>query len=128
GYELSPDFIGNTPVIYDQKEAFEGAHFIYGKNWSSYHQYGQILTDGRDWVVDEEKMALTDNGFFMHCLSVRRNLKVTDGVLDSTKDERAVMMSIIYAQDVPSTVWGRTLWRRECIDRRFFEQESGSNY
>lgn len=83
GYELSPDFIGNTPVIYDQKEAFEGAHFIYGKNWSSYHQYGQILTDGRDWVVDEQKMALTDNGFFMHCLPVRRNLKVTDGVLDS---------------------------------------------
>lgn len=83
GYELSPDFSGNAPIIYDQREAFEGAHFIYGKNWSSYHQYGQILTDGRDWVVNEEKMALTDNGYFMHCLPVRRNLKVTDGVLDS---------------------------------------------
>jgi N-succinyl-L-ornithine transcarbamylase len=83
GYELSPDFSGNAPIVYDQKEAFEGAHFVYGKNWSSYDQYGQMLTEGRDWVVNEEKMALTDNGYFMHCLPVRRNLKVTDGVLDS---------------------------------------------
>lgn len=83
GYELAPEFAGSAPVVYDQRAAFEGAHFIYGKNWSSYRSYGQMLTEGRDWVVDESKMALTDNGYFMHCLPVRRNLKVTDGVLDS---------------------------------------------
>jgi N-succinyl-L-ornithine transcarbamylase len=82
GYELSPEFSGNAPVIYDQQEALEGAHFVYGKNWSSYHQYGKILTEGREWVINEEKMDLTDNGYFMHCLPVRRNLKVTDGVID----------------------------------------------
>lgn len=83
GYELAPAFAGNAQVVYDQKEAFSGAHFVYGKNWSSYDSYGQILTDGRDWVVNEEKMALTNQGYFMHCLPVRRNLKVTDGVMDS---------------------------------------------
>lgn len=83
GYELAPEFTGNAPVLYDQKEALRGAHFVYGKNWSSYTRYGQMLTDGRGWEITEEKMALTDNGYFMHCLPVRRNLKVTDGVLDS---------------------------------------------
>lgn len=83
GYELAPQFAGDAPIVYDQRKALEGAHFVYGKNWSSYGQYGRMLTDGRGWEITEEKMALTDNGYFMHCLPVRRNLKVTDGVLDS---------------------------------------------
>lgn len=82
GYELAPEFAGNAPVIYDQDEALKGAHFVYGKNWSSFSQYGQILTEGRDWMIDDAKMSLTDSGYFMHCLPVRRNLKVTDSVLD----------------------------------------------
>ena len=83
GYELSPDFVGNAKVIYDQNEAFEGADFIYAKNWSSFKDYGQVLTQDSSWKITEEKMALTDNGKFMHCLPVRRNLKVTDSVIDS---------------------------------------------
>lgn len=82
GYELAPQFIGNLKVEYNQKKAFEGADFIYAKNWSSYTSYGQILSKDRAWTVDEEKMALTDNAKFMHCLPVRRNVIVTDGVLD----------------------------------------------
>ena len=83
GYELAPEFVGNAHVIYDQDEAFADADFIYGKNWSSYTQYGQMLTDDPSWAVTMDKMNLTDNGKFMHCLPVRRNLKVSDAVLDS---------------------------------------------
>ena len=83
GYELAPEFMGNVKVEYDQKKAFEGADFIYAKNWASYTSYGQILSRDFTWTVNEEKMALTDNAKFMHCLPVRRNVVVTDGVLDS---------------------------------------------
>lgn len=83
GYELNPDFIKDTPVEYDQRKAFEGADFIYCKNWSAYHEYGQILNQDPDWMVTMEKMNRTDNGKFMHCLPVRRNVKVEDAVLDS---------------------------------------------
>ncbi len=83
GYELAQEFIGNVKVEYDQKKAFEGADFIYAKNWSSYTNYGQILSKDLAWTVDEEKMALTNDAKFMHCLPVRRNVVVTDGVIDS---------------------------------------------
>lgn len=82
GYELAPEFIGNVKVEYDQKKAFEGADFIYAKNWASYSNYGQILSKDFGWTVNEEKMALTNNAKFMHCLPVRRNVVVSDGVLD----------------------------------------------
>ncbi len=83
GYELAPEFLGNATVVYDQNEALENADFVYGKNWSSYQQYGQVLTQDSTWMMTAEKMARTNNGKFMHCLPVRRNLKVTDEVLDS---------------------------------------------
>lgn len=83
GYELAPEFMGSVKVEYDQKKAFEGADFIYAKNWSSYTEYGQILSKDFGWTVNEEKMALTNNAKFMHCLPVRRNVIVTDGVIDS---------------------------------------------
>ncbi|MFD2570708.1 N-acetylornithine carbamoyltransferase [Spirosoma soli] len=83
GYELAPEFVGNAKVIYNQDEAFAGADYIYGKNWSSYTQYGQVLTQDPSWAVTMDHMNLTNNGKFMHCLPVRRNLKVADNVLDS---------------------------------------------
>ena len=83
GYDLSSQFVGNTKVIYNQDEALKGADFVYGKNWSSYTQYGQVLTQDPSWMITKQKMDLTNNGLFMHCLPVRRNLKVTDEVLDN---------------------------------------------
>lgn len=83
GYELAPEFMGDVKVEYDQKKAFEGADFIYAKNWASYTHYGQVLSKDFSWTVNEEKMALTNNAKFMHCLPVRRNVVVTDGVIDS---------------------------------------------
>lgn len=87
GYELDPAFVGKAVVEYDQRRAFEGADFIYAKNWSAYADpnYGKVLSTDRDWTVDTEKMALTDNAFFMHCLPVRRNMIVTDDVIESDR-------------------------------------------
>ena len=85
GYELDPKFVGRAKVEYDQRKAFEGADFIYAKNWSAYagDNYGKILCTDRNWTVDAEKMALTNDAFFMHCLPVRRNMIVTDEVIES---------------------------------------------
>ncbi|MDR1221698.1 MAG: acetylornithine carbamoyltransferase [Tannerella sp.] len=85
GYELDPAFVGRAQVEYDQRRAFEGADFIYAKNWAAYRDphYGQILSTDRSWTVDAAKMALTDNACFMHCLPVRRNMIVTDSVIES---------------------------------------------
>ena len=87
GYELDPRFVGNARVEYDQRKAFEGADFIYAKNWSAYNEadYGKVLSQDRDWTVDAEKMALTNNAYFMHCLPVRRNMIVTDDVIESER-------------------------------------------
>ena len=78
-------------VEYDQAKAFEGADFIYAKNWSAYTDpnYGKVLSTDRSWTVDASKMALTDNAFFMHCLPVRRNMIVTDEVIES---ERSIVI------------------------------------
>jgi len=83
GYELAEEFTNGVTVEYDQRKAFEGADFIYAKNWSSYTDYGQVTCKDMDWTVNEEKMALTNNAKFMHCLPVRRNMIVTDGVIES---------------------------------------------
>ena len=83
GYELAPEFMGDVKVEYDQNKAFEGADFIYAKNWSAFGQYGKILSKDMNWTVTMEKMKLTNNAKFMHCLPVRRNMIVSDEVLDS---------------------------------------------
>lgn len=85
GYELDLTFTEGCKIEYDQKKAFEGAHFIYAKNWSAFNDpnYGKVLSTDRSWTVDSAKMALTDNGYFMHCLPVRRNMIVTDEVIES---------------------------------------------
>lgn len=85
GYELDPSFVGDARIEYDQRKAFEGADFIYAKNWAAYTDpnYGKVLSRDRSWTVDTEKMALTDHAYFMHCLPVRRNMIVTDDVIES---------------------------------------------
>jgi N-succinyl-L-ornithine transcarbamylase len=85
GYELDAQFTGKATVEYDQKKAFKDADFIYAKNWAAYQDpnYGKILNSDRSWTVDTQKMALTNNAYFMHCLPVRRNMIVTDEVIES---------------------------------------------
>lgn len=87
GYELDPAFVGNARVEYDQMKAFEGADFIYAKNWSAYtgDNYGKVISTDRSWTVSERQMAVTNNAHFMHCLPVRRNMIVTDDVIESPR-------------------------------------------
>ena len=90
GYELDPLFVGDARVEHDQMKAFEGADFVYAKNWSCPgvtrpEAYGQILSTDRSWTVGEAQMAVTNNAHFMHCLPVRRNMIVTDEVIESPR-------------------------------------------
>jgi N-succinyl-L-ornithine transcarbamylase len=90
GYELDPRFVGDAVVEYDQMKAFEGADFIYAKNWScpgvtNPADYGKILSKDMGWTVDAAHMAVTNNAQFLHCLPVRRNMIVSDEVIDSPR-------------------------------------------
>ena len=87
GYELDPQFVGNAKVEYDQMKAFEGADFVYAKNWAAYigDNYGKVLSKDRSWTVSDRQMAVTNNAHFMHCLPVRRNMIVTDDVIESPR-------------------------------------------
>lgn len=83
GYELNDVFTKDAKIEYDQQKAFENADFIYAKNWCATEPYGQATCKDLAWTVDEEKMALTNQAKFMHCLPVRRNMIVSDDVIDS---------------------------------------------
>lgn len=83
GYELNPEITKGVKIVYNQEEAFKNADFIYGKNWSNYINYGQITNMDTNWTIGKRQMALTRNAKFMHCLPVRRNMIVTDEVLNS---------------------------------------------
>ena len=87
GYDLSPEFTRGARVTHDQDEALEGADFVYAKNWSAYggDNYGKVLSRDMSWTVTEKKMALTNDAFFMHCLPVRRNMIVSDAVIESPR-------------------------------------------
>src|SRR5690554_1523190 len=87
GYELEESFVGNAKVEYDVGKAYKNADFIYAKNWSPYQDsnYGKVIITDRTWTVDSKKMAITNNAYFMHCLPVRRNMIVTDEVIESSQ-------------------------------------------
>lgn len=85
GYELDPRFVGEARIEYDQMKAFENADFIYAKNWSvaQGEHYGKVISMDRNWTVSSRQMAVTRDAFFMHCLPVRRNMIVTDEVIEA---------------------------------------------
>ena len=83
GYELADEFMEGVQLEYDQQKAFEGADFVYAKNWSSYREYGQILNQDPAWTITQDKLVnWANDARFMHCLPVRRNVVVEDAVLD----------------------------------------------
>ena len=87
GYDLAPEFTAGAKVTHDQDEALEGADFVYAKNWAPYQAdiYGKVVNYDMGWTVSKETMALTNDAFFMHCLPVRRNMIVTDDVIESPR-------------------------------------------
>jgi N-succinyl-L-ornithine transcarbamylase len=80
GYELNENITKGIHINYDQNEALKDADFVYVKNWSSYNDYGKILTEDSNWMITKDKL---NDAKFMHCLPVRRNVVVEDAVLDS---------------------------------------------
>lgn len=108
GYDLAPEIRKNAKVFHNQDEAFAGADFIYAKNWSSYQHYGQVLSQDSSWKITAEKMALTSNAKFMHCLPVRRGLEVSDEVLDA--DYSAVI------QQAGNRVWSVQAVIKQILD------------
>jgi N-succinyl-L-ornithine transcarbamylase len=84
GYELADEFTKGIEVTHNQEEAFMDADVIYVKSWSSYESYGQRVGDHKEWIINEQKMALTNRAHFMHCLPIRRNVIATDRVIDDS--------------------------------------------
>lgn len=97
GYELDKKYTGNAPIVYDQDAALADADFVYVKNWSSYTDYGKVLCEDTNWMLTLEKMKLTNNGKVMHCLPVRRNIELSDEVLDHE--------TCIVARQAANRVW-----------------------
>jgi N-succinyl-L-ornithine transcarbamylase len=85
GYELSEQFVKGATITHQQNEAFEDADFIYVKNWSSYSDYGKVLTNAEDWMPQEVKLQNNPKARIMHCLPVRRNVELADDLLDSAR-------------------------------------------
>jgi N-succinyl-L-ornithine transcarbamylase len=91
GYELCEDYTRGASIAYDQEKALAGADFVYVKNWSSYNSYGQVLLVNSNWMLNDEKMKVTNAAKIMHCLPVRRNVELSDELLDGPQ-------SLIHAQ------------------------------
>jgi N-succinyl-L-ornithine transcarbamylase len=82
-YELNEEFTKGATIVYNQDEALKNADFVYVKNWSTYMDYGKIYSNEPAWMLTKEKLKLTNNAKVMHCLPVRRNVELSDEILDS---------------------------------------------
>ena len=96
-YELDEQFTEGAKVIYDQEEALKDADFVYVKNWSTYRDYGKIYTNNPKWMLTNKRWQLTNNAKVMHCLPVRRNVELSDEILDGP-------MSVV-TQQAANRVW-----------------------
>ena len=97
GYELDEKFTSGATITHNQDEALRDADYVYVKNWSSYHQYGQILSRDENWMLTTEKLKLTNAAKVMHCLPVRRNVELSDEILDGPNS--------IITQEASNRVW-----------------------
>jgi N-succinyl-L-ornithine transcarbamylase len=96
-YELDPAFTRGAAISHDQDYALKDADFVYVKNWSTYHDYGRVYCNDREWMLTNEKLLLTNHAKVMHCLPVRRNVELSDEVLDG--------FSSIVTQQASNRVW-----------------------
>ncbi len=96
-YELDKKFTGNTTIIYNQNEALQNADYVYVKNWSTYNDYGKMYSNEPEWMLTQEKLTHTNRAKVMHCLPVRRNVELSDEILDSANS--------IVTQQAGNRVW-----------------------
>lgn len=111
GYELDEQYTNGASIIPDQDVALEGANFVYVKNWSSYYNYGNILSTDESWMLVNNKLLLTDNARVMHCLPVRRNVELSDEILDGP--------SSIVTQQAGNRVWAAQAVLSELLNSAF---------
>ena len=97
GYELDEQFTKGATIITNQDEALKNADFVYVKNWSSYNDYGNILSNDESWMLTNNKLTVTNNAKVMHCLPVRRNIELSDEILDGPNS--------IVTQQAANRVW-----------------------
>lgn len=97
GYELAEEFTKGASIVHDQDEALKNADFVYVKNWSSYHNYGQVLCTDERWMLTNKKLEATNNAKVMHCLPVRRNVELSDEILDGPNS--------LVTQEASNRVW-----------------------
>ena len=97
GYALSTEFTKGATIEHDQEQALKDADFVYVKNWSSYEQYGKVLSTAASWMMTNKKLALTNNAKVMHCLPVRRNVELSDEILDGPNS--------LVTQEASNRVW-----------------------
>ena len=83
GYDLSTEYTNGARITHDQQAALKEADFVYVKNWSSYQDYGKVLCTDAHWMLTPEKLAVSNDAKIMHCLPVRRNVELSDAILDS---------------------------------------------
>lgn len=81
-YELDEQFTRGATITHDQNEALKGADYVYVKNWSTFNDYGKIYCNDPSWMLDNKKLQLTNDAKVMHCLPVRRNVELSDEILD----------------------------------------------
>lgn len=96
-YELNDSFTKGASITHNQDEALKDADYVYVKNWSTYHDYGKIYTNDPEWMMTNEKLALTNNARVMHCLPVRRNVELSDEILDGPNS--------LVTQEASNRVW-----------------------
>ncbi|MFB0495478.1 N-succinyl-L-ornithine transcarbamylase [Mucilaginibacter sp. OAE612] len=109
GYELCTDFTQGANISYDQDEALAGADFIYVKNWSAYEPYGNILGKHEEWMLTNKKLEQTNNAKVMHCLPVRRNLELSDEILDGPNS--------IVVHEAGNRVWAAQAVLKQMLER-----------
>jgi N-succinyl-L-ornithine transcarbamylase len=85
GYELSGEFTQGASITFDQQEALKDADFVYVKNWSCFSDYGAVKSVDKDWLLTGEKLRISNDAMVMHCLPVRRNVELSDEILDSPR-------------------------------------------
>ena len=97
GYELSATYTKGATIQYNQDEALKEADFVYVKNWSSFNEYGKVLSTDKHWMLTNAKLALSNNAKVMHCLPVRRNVELSDEILDGPNS--------LVTQEASNRVW-----------------------
>jgi N-succinyl-L-ornithine transcarbamylase len=109
-YELSSVYTKGATILYDQDAALKGADFVYVKNWSTYTDYGKIYSNDPAWMLTQEKLNLTNSAKVMHCLPVRRNVELSDEILDSSNS--------IVTQQAGNRVWAAQAVLSELLNQK----------